>query len=274
MTITRQPRRSPNCSAKIATPPVPCTTIVSPAVTQYDPGCLLNDASKGGLFNWLLDIDTEAKTLRTGGARGVDDISAGYCFLQADFSDLKVEPIQTDITYDETSGAFATTGSIERLTVPIFQTRNPDDVPILLPLRLASISDGTLSTDGNCIGRYRGESDELTPGDCTTTMNNAKSDENYRFIDGATIQGIISLEEADHVKIIDLSASLCTLLTGVSVKAANNYGTCPRNPDGTFTSSVLANGNASTVPAGSIDGVLFVATFAASSVTIQNGACP
>ena len=128
--------------------------------------------------------------------------------------------------------------------------------------------------DGSSTMTSQSGSTTCKAGTCTTTTNNAKSDENYRFIDGATMQGIISLEEADHVKIIDLSASLCTLLTGVSVKDANNYGTCPRNPDGSLTDAVLKNADSSTSEGGALDAIKLVATFAASSVKIQDGECP
>ncbi|RYE77984.1 MAG: hypothetical protein EOO74_06015, partial [Myxococcales bacterium] len=116
-------------------------TIVSPAVTQYDDACLLKDAAKGGLFNWLIDFDTEAKKLRTGGARAVENIDEGYCFLNASFSGLTVEPIEADMNYDPATGEFSTATPITRLTVPIFQKRTPDDVPILLPLLNAEIYD-------------------------------------------------------------------------------------------------------------------------------------
>lgn len=248
-------------------------TIVSPAVTQYDEGCLLRDAAKGGLFNWLLDFDTEAKKLRTGGARSVENINEGYCFLNASFSGLSVEPIEADMNLDAETGAFSTTTPIPRLTVPIFQTRAPDDVPILLPLLNAVIYDGVLSPDGNCIGRYRGDQGELTDGDCDTTSSQATSDESYRFVDGAFIEGAISLEEADQVKIIDISNSLCVLLSGVGVKDASGYSTCKRDENGNLAPEVLKIADTASKEGGPIDSVKLVASFAASAIKVVDGVC-
>ncbi len=260
-------------------------TIVGPAVTQYDPACLLNPP-KGGLFNWLLDVDTSAKTLRTGGARAIDDLASGYCFLSQDFSGIQVEPIVADIDYNEAEGTFATTTPLARLAVPIFQKRGDDDVPILLPLLTTSITDAKLTENGNCIGRYRGEPGELdvrcdcvgrflkesdVPSErCEEIGGDPTDDAAYAFVGAANIEGKIALDEADQVKVIDLSGSLCVLLTGQSVKGADGYSTCPRNEDGTFTAKVLAKADTTTD-----DGrpaVTLKAEFAASAVTIKDDA--
>lgn len=247
-------------------------TIVSPAVTQFDDGCLLKDAAKGGLFNWLIDFDTSTQTLRTGGARGITDLAAGYCFLKASYSGIPVEPVTAEMNYDPATGAFSTKTPIPRLTVPIFQKRDPSDVPILLPLRNAEIVDGVLSADGNCIGRYRGEAGELD-GDCDTLTNDVSSDEAFRFVNAGKIQGVMTLEEADQVKIVDLGQTLCVLLTGrAAAEKVDGSQVCER--EGTALSAkVLESADSSSVEGGPKDSIGLAAEFAASAVTIQDGEC-
>jgi hypothetical protein len=258
--------------AKLATKLVQ-NTIVSPAVTQLDPPCGLRDVNKGGLFNWLIDFDSATGLLRTGGARAVENIDEGYCFLKAEFSGVLVEPITTELNFDAATGAFSTKGLIPRLAVPIFQKRDPGDVPILLPLRNAEILDGVLSPDGNCIGRYRGEEGELDA-DCNTLTDDVNSPDGYRFENGGKIQGIITLEEADQVKIVDLNQTLCALLvkTSAVVKVGNDT-VCKRGDDGKLAAEVLESADTSSTADGPKDAVRLAAEFAASSIQIKDGEC-
>jgi|GEM_PF-547252 len=247
-------------------------TIVSPAVTQLDPPCLLKDVNKGGLFNWLVDFDTKSKTLRTGCARAIEDLSTGYCFLKADYGSIHVEPITADIDFDPAKGTFATKAPIAQLAIPIFQKRDPNDIPILLPLRNAEILDGTLSSDGNCIGRYRGETGELDA-NCDTTSSDVSDPASYRFENGGKIQGVITLEEADQVKIVDLKQTLCTLLTGkFAADKVDGYQVCSRE-GGALSAEVMASADASSTPDGPKDAVKLAAEFAASAIKILDGEC-
>ncbi|MCS6900635.1 MAG: hypothetical protein RMJ98_11825 [Myxococcales bacterium] len=258
--------------AKLATKLVQ-NTIVTPAVTQLDPPCGLKDVNKGGLFNWLIDFDTTTGILRTGGARAIENLDEGYCFLKAEFSGVLVEPITIQLNFDPSTGAFATQGLIPRLVVPIFQKRDPNDVPILLPLRNAEILDGTLSPDGNCIGRYRGEPGELDA-DCNTFTDDVTSPDAYRFENGGKIQGIITLEEADQVKIVDLNQTLCALLVKTNaVTKVGNDTVCKRGEDGQLAAEVLESANASSTAGGPKDAVQLAAEFAASAIRIRDGEC-
>ncbi|MCU0658436.1 MAG: hypothetical protein MUF64_25220 [Polyangiaceae bacterium] len=247
-------------------------TIVSPAVTQLDPACGLSGVNKGGLFNWILDFDTSTGILRTGGARAVEKIEDGYCFLKASFEGVQVEPIEAEMNFDAATGAFSTKGQIPRIAVPIFQKRDANDVPILLPIRNAVIQDGVLSPDGNCIGRFRGEPGELDES-CQTLTNNATSPDAYLFENAATIEGIITLEEADQVKVVDLRQTLCTLLVSTSATMkVDGYTVCSR-VDGKLSPDVMAVADASSTPGGEKDAVRLAADFAASSVPIRDGEC-
>jgi hypothetical protein len=247
-------------------------TIVSPAVTQLDPPCGFRDVNKGGLFNWLIDFDSTAGLLRTGGARAIENLDEGYCFLKADFSGVLVEPIVTELSYDAATGAFSTKGLIPRLAVPIFQKRDPNDVPILLPIRNAEILDGVLSSDGNCIGRYRGEPGELDA-DCNTLTSNVNSPEAYLFENAGKIQGVITLEEADQVKIVDLNQTLCALLvnTNAVVKVGNDT-VCKREGD-KLAPEVMASADIESTPGGPKDAIRLAAEFSASAIKIRDGEC-
>lgn len=247
-------------------------TIVSPAVTQLDPECGFKDVNKGGLFNWLIDFDTSAKKLRTGGARAVEKIDEGYCFLKADFTGVQVEPILVDMNFDAGTGAFSTAAQIPRLAVPIFQKRDPKDIPILLPLRNVEIYDGVLDTNGNCIGRFRGESGELD-GDCKTLTNDVTSPEAYLFENGGKIRGVITLEEANQVKIVDLNQTLCALLVKPNATEKQGDFTSCKQEGGKLAPEVFASADAESTPGGAKDAVKLAAEFAASSIKITDGEC-
>lgn len=248
-------------------------TIVTPAVTQLDPACRFKDVNKGGLFNWLIDLDTTTGTLRTGGARAVEDINEGYCFLKAEYSGIVVEPITAELNFDKATGQFATKAPLARLSVPIFQKRDPNDVPILLPLRNAEIYDGTLSENGNCIGHFRGEPGELDS-DCNTITSDVADPNSYRFENGGKIKGMITLEEADQVKIVDLKQTLCALLvpTAEIVDGADGYKVCKRE-GAALSAGVMKVADAASEPGGANDAVGLSAEFAASSIKIKDGEC-
>lgn len=248
--------------------------IVSPAVTQLDVPCLLKDVNKGGLFNWLIDFDTSTGKLRTGGARAIENLDEGYCFLKAEFGGVAVEPVESTLTLDEAKKTYSTKDPIARLAVPIFQKRDPNDVPILLPLRNATIIDVAMSEDGNCIGRYRGEPGELSIADDCKTLSGAVDDlTSYRFESGGKIEGIMTLEEADKVKIPDLKRTLCSFLTGKKAAAqVDGYDVCPREGD-SLAADALAKADAASTPGGPNDSVRLAAEFAASAIKIRDGEC-
>ena len=89
------------------------------------------------------------------------------------------------------------------------------------------------------------------------------------------IGGYITLEEADAIQVQELSASLCTLLTGTKDQAT---GKCPRNGDGSFNLTPAQQGDycsKSNQPGDCHDSFWLAATFAASAVTLDtSGSVP
>ncbi len=233
-------------------------TIVSSGVSPSELSC--SDQIKGqATFNWLLQFDTDAKTLRTGGARPVTDPGAGYAFIHNEM----IEGINvTDITYTGVNigsdGKFAITTGTD-LVVPIFVSAT-DTMPVLLPLKAARLTKGVVSASHNCIGKYNG--DALKAGGCVTDA------QNEAYVNGASLDGYITLEDADTVPIATLKESLCVLLGGDNdgnttekkcVRDANNKITYK----GDWCSTTNTAG-------GCQDSVSLAADFAAASVTITN----
>lgn len=205
------------------------TTVVTPAVTLDLPQCYMNSPGKGGLFNWLIEIDTDAKRLKTGGAAFAQPTD-GYCFLDEKIGESQVKPVEVDIDYDPTTGKFATKDKLDLLVVPIYTS--PDSTPILLPISNATITGGELSENGNCIGRFKGEPGELEDGTCATLTSDSSSDDAYQWKDGAQLEGTITLEEADKVDVVDLGVSLCKLITNHAGEKVNGIARCLRDADG------------------------------------------
>lgn len=248
------------------------TSVVAPGVLQRDPACGLGTLDTNGVFNWIVEFDTATKKLRTGGARPVENIADGYCFLKANIDGTDVAPIEVDINYDEATGAFSTKSIIPSITVPIFTKRDAANKPIMLPISNAEILDGKTDKEGNCIGRYRGEPGELDS-ECKTTTTDVTSDEGFQFTSGGELRGIITMEQADSVRVPDLgNQTLCVLLT--SLKDTADDTKCPRGADGKLTAEVLAKANTASVAGGPNDAVKLGAFFAASAVKIKEGDCP
>lgn len=211
-------------------------TIIGPAVTiQDNEACHLRPGTKAGTFNWLMEFDLTDPanaTLRTGGARPVKDPAAGFCFLTESIGASSLAPQTIKITYDAATGAFAT-GEGKALTVPIFLDQEGKTTPILLPLQGVKITNGTLTENGNCIGRFRGEKGELDS-DCQTSSSNPTDPQAFQFEKGADLEGYITAEEADKVKIVDLSQSLCSFLSNTREPCADDaaFKCCRRGSDG------------------------------------------
>lgn len=232
--------------------------VIDDGVTMNLEDCFLTGT---GTFSWLLEFDTATGTLKTGGGKPQKDPTAGYCFVNETLDGTTVAPIEVDAAPDA-SGKF----SVEvggNVVVPIFLTDDASTF-ILLPLRNAKILDATLTADNNCIGNYNG--DKLTPEDL------CEPSDVTRFTNGASLDGHVTLEEADAVEISALGGkSLCSYLTGKSDPADPNK--CPRDANGVITAT--GDWCSSTDAAGTAecsDAYKLGAKFAASAVKV-NGDC-
>lgn len=163
-------------------------------------------------FTWLMQVDTAAKKIKTGGARaGVE--SRDFAFLTEKVDASKVadicpgfvgpkdpvdlSPVTSDITLD---GDKFTTPQIAQINVPIFDTSG---VPIILPLREAFIKNAQIK--GSCIGKF--EKDYWCDG---TTLG---------WTTGGAIIAKITAEDADRVPVKSASCqSLCAILVNDATK--------------------------------------------------------
>lgn len=235
--------------------------IVAQAVGPNDGACYLGGK---GTFSWLLQFDTAAKTLKTGGAKPVDDPAAGYAFIDEMIAGVHVAPITFPATSPDTSGMFAAAAGLD-LYVPIYIDAT---TVVILPLKAAKFSAGYLSTSQNCIGKFN--SAGLDPmGGClpeTGKPSFLTSGTNL----GAKLDGMITLEDADKVIVSSAKQSLCYLLAGSDPTygqddAAGNK-ICKRDTANkiTFAGDSCASGT------GCTDAMSLTATFAAASVKINN----
>lgn len=231
-------------------------------------------ATKPGNFNFLIEVDTEQKTLYAGGGLPQKNPDEGYCYVTKTFaSGIETKPVQIPISYeyDETTDT-GTMNTVEPfdLAVPIFDPEaDPElNAPILLPLRGTQIKNALLTDQGSCIGRFRGEDGELEPSDCSVTSLNAASDDYYPFASGGDLTGYITVADADSVEVKDLKATLCGLLSGQSTQGCRNkttgeieFGPAANKPD--FDS----DGD------GENDAYLLAAKIAGAGAKV-NGPCP
>jgi hypothetical protein len=217
-----------------------------------------------GTFNWLFEIDMAAGMVRTGGALPRQDPRAGgYCFLDEQEGTFQIKPVMVPFT--NADGVLS--ADVGDLLVPIYDEITPTGAPILLPLKAAKVEGFTLSADNNCVGTYNAEG--LLPADrCLSSVDVPA------FVDGASLDAHILLEEADEVVVEDLGQSLCVLLGGsASSDGASPVAHCKRDAQGMIE---LKGDYCSTTGAsgGCQDAFRLSATFAASAIAIDDGVCP
>ena len=163
-----------------------------------------------GTFSLITEFDKTTGKVRSGGALPVADPTEGYCF---DYDAANnVSPVEVNATLGE-DGSFETE-PIPLVVVPIYQDLTAADA-IYLPLREARIHSAKISADQNCIGSFNATG--LEPGNlCLTDYEPDPYVESY--INGATLDGYITLEEADEVLVPQLNQTLCVLLSGDSAE--------------------------------------------------------
>ena len=252
--------------------------IITPAVNWIDNmACGFVPSGKAGQFNWLLEIDTAMKTMKTGGAAPVADPHAGYCYINQSFGGLMVAPTTgpLDLT-DNGDGTFNFASNMKfDIAVPIFLDATGTKPPIVLPLKGGTITNGKLGEKGNCIGRFRGKAGELDPSiKCQTTTSDPKDPNAYQYVNDATLSGYITAEDADKVLVVDLNESLCGLLTNATMMAADGSKVCKRDAAGKLDFGASMSGpDFSSKGDGVMDSFELGATFAAAAVKI-NDTCP
>ena len=224
---------------------------------NVNPKCMNNGNES---FNWLLQIDKKANTLKTGGApinadhktftfserkvsgAELDAVCKG--FVGPDLTDLK--PVTVGITF---TGNKFSSAQIDKLNIPIFE----GTVPIILPIQQGFIKNVTISADNNCIGAW--DKDYWCDGD------------SLGWTTGGTIIGKITVEDADKVPVKTAGCqSLCAILANDASKTSGKL--CKRGADGKIPNigdAKVAVDN---------DAFQLSATFSAFGVTIGGSAPP
>jgi hypothetical protein len=243
--------------------------VVGDAAQADVPSCnLMGEAT----FNWLLQFDTTTNTLKTGGAKPVADPTAGYSFddemlMNGNGQLVQVSPITLSATVSNTGTFSVTTG--QDVIIPVFLAANASSY-VLLPLRQARITMGTLSSNNDCIGTYNAAGLQAAS-DCLPDQTHPL------YIDGGALDGFMTLADADSVEIAPLKQSLCYVLSGETTGTVNpNTGVTgclrsPNNESGTITymGDWCSTTNSAASPS-CADAVQLQANFAAASVKINN----
>ncbi len=235
------------------------SSLVALAPLAVDPNTNLKCANGGGAgFNWLMQIDKKAATLKTGGAdRSADGKSWAFSTVKVDSSSLDatcpgfkgptdpidLSPVTKSITL---SGSTFDSALIDRINIPIFEA--PGAPPIILPIQGMQFKKVTLSADGTCVGSWdKDHWCDQDSGGWTT---------------GGAVIGKITVEDADHVPLRAAGCqSLCAVLANDATKISGKV--CKRGADG----KIPAIGNATVTTTG--DAFLLSTTFAAFGVTIS-----
>lgn len=197
-------------------------SLVSIAV---DPNVNAKCANAGSeSFTWLMQIDTAAKTIKTGGSRSSTD-SKTFAFLNEKVNAADVgaicpgfkgpaepvdlSPVTSTITLN---GDTFETPSIAQINVPIFDSSG---IPIILPLREATLKNATIK--GSCIGKY--EKKFWCDGD------------SLGWTTGGALVAKITAEDADTVPVKSAGCqSLCAILVNDATKTDGKV--CKRGADG------------------------------------------
>jgi hypothetical protein len=220
-----------------------------------------------GTFSWILQFDKTAGTLTTGGAKPVTDPTAGYCFVNETIQGFAIKPLMAMAPIGA-DGSFSVTMP-QDVAVPVYSDMAATSV-ILLPLRQVTIQ-GKLSSDHNCIGTLNPMLDPTN--NCLPDMNTPQ------FVDGGSLQGFTSLDDADKVSVTQLGGkSLCLILAndpGCSMYCDSTKTKCARDATGAilFQGDWCSTGTGSAATPTCHDAVHLTANFAASSVPMK-ATCP
>lgn len=234
--------------------------VVASAVPLHVPACNQNGTAT---FSWLLQFDTTAGTLKTGGAKPAADATTGFSFVDEMIGGAHIQPV-TFTAKPDASGTFSIITGMD-LTIPVYLDAS-GSMAVVLPIHEARFTSGTLSSNQNCIGVYNGTG--LDP------ANSCVPDPTHPgFITAGTVDGYITLAEADSVVVDKVSSSLCAILTNgngtYTTTNAQGISVCKRDSN----NAILLPGDwcASTNAAatsGCTDAVQLAGNFAASSVKI------
>lgn len=161
-----------------------------------------------GTFSLITEFDIKGGTLRAGGAKPEANPANGYCFVEDTANG--VGPVDVKATYG--ADLSFSTEEIKKITLPVYIDESAKSA-VFLPVTAAKLTDGKISEDRNCIGKFN--ADGLDP--AASCLADPASGVDY-FVNGAKLSGYITIEEADAVNVDLLGQSLCVLLSGDAAK--------------------------------------------------------
>lgn len=238
-------------------------SLVSLAPIAVDPNVNPKCANNGAeAFTWLMQVDTAAKTVKTGGARASTD-GKTFGFLDESVNTASLESIcpgfkgpsepvnlrPVNAKYTENNGVISS-DKIDLINVPIFDTSG---LPIILPLREAQVKNVTIN--GSCIGKWEKEFA------CNQTTQG--------WTTGGAIVALITADDANKVPVKTAGCqSLCAIL--VNNAMFTDGKTCKVGSDG----KVPEIGTHCVGGTGCKNAFLLSATFGAYGVDITTVAPP
>ena len=218
------------------------------------------------LLAWILQFDLAAGTLTTGGAIEGAGQAPGFQLINGTVGGgtTAILPVTAPLALGAGCDLDVSVGDVN---VPLQYDQNSPLSSIYLPFRHLRFKGGKVSPDHNCIGEYN-EALLAPANNCAPTATVPA------YTDGAEIEAMIPLEDADQAIIGLLQESLCVFLAQNAAMYATQtgqYKTCARDASG----KILFPGDWCSVTdqpatASCSDAVRVHATFAASGVRMMD----
>jgi hypothetical protein len=239
--------------------------VIDKGISLNQPSCF---EEGDGTFSWLFDVDPVKKTMKTGGSLPITDPKSGGCFVSLPGASVPVEPIEVPVSIDADQKGFSATDV--DVNVPIFRSAADLSNPIILPLHKVKIAAKFNDDTHNCVGKFNG--DELDPGNSCRPDTKAIPPQRS-WTPAGTLEGYITVEEADKVWLDQLKESLCVALAGIDWKGSDGY--CKTSSKWAAGERPAADWCAATNDASCAtkDSYLLKGSFAAAAFKI-NGDCP
>jgi hypothetical protein len=218
------------------------------------------------LLAWILQFDLAAGTLTTGGAIEGAGQAPGFQLINGTVGEgsTAILPVTAPLALGAGCDLDVAVGDVN---VPLQYDANSALSSIYLPFRHLRFKGGKVSPDHNCIGVYNEAL--LDPvNNCAPTATVPA------YNDGAELEAMFPLEDADQAIIGPLQMSLCLFLTQNTAMygtQTGQYQTCARDASG----KILFPGDWCSVTdqpatASCADAVHVSATFAASGVRMAD----
>lgn len=233
-----------------------------------------------GRFTWLMELDIANQRVKTGGAHVQLNPANGYCYINETVEGFMAQPMEVAIK-TSTDGAdtlFELTESIADITVAIYLT-DDESSAIILPLHEVMMTQGRISSGGNCIGAWDGDNLSFD-NDCKPDRNEGQK---MQWTNGAKLTGYIELEESDDVWIPEMTQTLCVALSGSAMTYGEDFSEggregkrCARDANGKILAGEKADWCSATNAACSppeADAFRLEGSFAASAVKVLPS-CP